>query len=374
MLVRLAAFLLALQAATAPLTDADLARLERDATARAQAVAVSGGPSALSAEIARELTSVGQYEDFYLVGAFAPAFKNFPAETVAAFRSVDMEIQYNLLLWSWRRLALPAMAPVLKSLYQSPPDDYAKMRDLALRRLFDISPSEARPFMLAELQRDELRVSMVTLNRLPDPAFPQFEPAWLRQLAEGILDERLDAAVRLERFGSPAVLADVKRLYTAGASSWSCEVRGAVLGYLARGDATTSAPLVRFAVNAPALEGEDCRDSYLKSAALRPELLARADLPPGPIAIVVKGPVPGDETRVQFAIGDQVYRSVGELLARVQQIPSGTKLSWVYEAGAAGTHPERWTTAERAAVFARVEQAAKARGMVITVSDTARHH
>ena len=245
MLVRLAALLLVLQAAAPPLTDAELARLEREATARAQAVAVSGGPSALSAEIARELASVGQYEDFYLVGIYAPAFKNFPAETVAAFRAVDMEIQYNLLLWSWRRLALPAMAPVLKSLYQSPPDDYAKMRDLALRRLFDVAPEEARPFMLAELQRDELRVSMVTLRRLPDAAFPEYEPAWLRHLADGILDERLDAAVRIERFGSPAIVADVKRLYSSAASSWSCDVRGAVLGYLARVDPAASAPLLR---------------------------------------------------------------------------------------------------------------------------------
>jgi hypothetical protein len=362
-LFRLAAIVLALQAA-GPLTDADLARLEREATARAQAIAVSGGPSALTAEIARELTSVGQYEDFYLVGTFAPAFKNFPAETVAAFRSVDMEIQYNLLLWSWRRLAIPAMTPVLKSLYQSPPDDYAKMRDLALRRLFDIAPNDARQFMLAELQRDELRVSMVTLNRLPDPAFPEFEPAWLRHLENGILDERLDAAVRIERFGSPAVLADVKRLHASGASSWSCDVRGAVLGYLARVDPKGSAEVVRSALTT-ASEGEDCHDSYLKSAALRPGLLSRVDFPKGQLEILVQGPVPGDESRVQFAIADQVYQSLEELLARLQQIPSGTKLSWVYATGVAATHPERWTPAERAALFARVQQAAAARGLAI---------
>ncbi|MEO8678671.1 MAG: hypothetical protein ABI665_06480 [Vicinamibacterales bacterium] len=364
MLFRLGVLLLAWQAA-GPLTDADLARLEREATARAQAVAVSGGPAALSAEIARELTSVGQYEDFYLVGPFAPAYRNFPAETVAAFRAVDMEIQYSLLLWSWRRLAFPAMAPVLKSLYQSPPDDYAKMRDLALRRLHDIAPDEARPFLLAELQRDELRVSMTTLDRLPDLVFPDFEGAWLRHLADGILDERLDAAVRLERFGSPAVLSDIKRLYAAGASQWSCEVRGAVLGYLARVDASGSAATVRVALNAQAPEGDDCRESYLKSAALRPQLLARVALPATPLTIVAKGPTPGDETRVQFAIGDQGYRSVEELLNRLGQLPSGATLSWVYEAGTAGTHPERWTMAERHAVFARVQQAALARGITV---------
>src|SRR5204863_9928393 len=74
----------------------DLARLEREATARAQSVAVAGGPMALAAEIARELSTIGQYEDFFYAGDLAPALKNFPGETVTAFRSVDVEIQYNL--------------------------------------------------------------------------------------------------------------------------------------------------------------------------------------------------------------------------------------------------------------------------------------
>lgn len=360
MLFRLSAILLALQAA-GPLTDADLARLEREATARAQEVAVSGGPSGLSMEIARELSSVGQYEDFYLVGAFAPAFKNFPAETVAAFRAVDMEIQYSLLLWSWRRFAFPAMAPVLKSLYQSPPEDYAKMRDLALRRLFDIAPREARPSMLAELQRDELRVSMVTLDRLPDAAFPEFESAWLRHLADGILDERLDAAARIERFGSPAVLSDVTRLYAASASAWSCEVRGAVLGYLARVDSAASAATIRSALNTPEQEGENCHEAYLRYGTLRPALLARAELPKPPVTIVVAGPAPGEENQIHFAIGDQNYVSIDELINRLQQLPVGTTASWIYQAGTAGPHPQRWTATERDAVFARVQRAVSGR-------------
>jgi len=361
MLVRLVASLLALQTAAAALTDVELARLERDATARAQAVAVSGGPSALSAEIARELASVGQYEDFYLVGTYAPAFKNFPAETVAAFRAVDMEIQYNLLLWSWRRLALPAMAPVLKSLYQAPPDDYAKMRDLALRRLFDIAPDQARPFMLAELQRDELRVSMVTLRRLPDAAFPEYESAWLRHLADGILDERLDAAVRIERFGSPAILGDVKRWYGAGALSWSCDVRGAVLGYLSRVDPAASAPILRNAFNAPAQEGEDCHAAFLRYDTLRPALLARVALPASPVTVVVVGPVPGEESRIRFRIAGEDYLSVEELTDRLRQFPAATVAAWTYETGTAGPHPQRWPAAERDAVFARVQRAVSGR-------------
>jgi hypothetical protein len=53
------------------------------------------------------------------------------------------------------------------------------------------------------------------------------------------------------------------------------------------------------------------------------------------------------------------------LLSRLGQFPTGARLSWVYEAGTAGTHPERWTMAERSAVLARVQQAASARGITV---------
>ncbi len=48
------------QGATMP-TDEELARLAREATARAQALAVAGGSAALADEIARELSAIGQY-------------------------------------------------------------------------------------------------------------------------------------------------------------------------------------------------------------------------------------------------------------------------------------------------------------------------
>lgn len=248
-------------------SDADL---ERAATARAQAVVVGGGSAALTAEIADELADLGRYEDTRLVGKFGPALKNFPQEAAAAFRLVDFEVQFNLLFWNWDRFRFSAMIPVLKALYQSPPDESAKLRDMALRRLHDLAPDEARPLMLSELGRNELRVSMTTLAVLPDRAFPAFDEVWLRGLANGVLDERIDAAVRLERFGSAAILADVKRVYAAGGPSWSCDVRAAALGYLAKHDPGPTAALVRQAAAGP--PEDSCRDEIAKAPILRPLL------------------------------------------------------------------------------------------------------
>src|SRR4029453_17100069 len=152
--------------------DEYLSILERASTARAQAIVIEGGPGALESEIAKELGDIGRYEDYFLAGALAPALRNFPNESSGAFRTLDIEPQLNILLWSWRRVSFAAMVPVLKSLYLSPKEDWAKLHDLALRRLFDLAPEEARPLMLAELERDELRVSPDTLARLGPITFP----------------------------------------------------------------------------------------------------------------------------------------------------------------------------------------------------------
>jgi hypothetical protein len=213
---------------------------EKDATAKAQAVILAGGPAALVEEFANELSDQGRFEDRVIQGNYGAALKNFPQEAALAFKKLDFEIQLNLLLSSWDRFAFPAMAPVLRALYQSPPDDSARLRDIALRRLYQLDARLTRPFMLNELQRGDLRVSMTTLGLLPDAAFPEFEEAWVRALEHGVLDERIDAAVRLERFGSPAQLTAVNRIVKEQGRRWSCDVRVATANYLARVDAKSS--------------------------------------------------------------------------------------------------------------------------------------
>ena len=253
-----------------PLLGQSTQQQERDATAKAQAIVLGSGPEALIREIAAELADLGRYEDRLLAGNFGPALKNFPQEAAQAFKRVDYEIQLNLLISNWDRLTFPAMAPVLKALYQLPPDDSSRLRDIALRRLYQLHPQDARSLMLDELQRSDLRVSMTTLTMLPDLSFPDYEQPWLRALGHGVLDERIDGAVRLERFGSPAVLAEVKQLYAAQGSGWACDVGVATLAYIVKHDRDAATLLVQDASADPA-----CRELIQKHPQLR-ELLGHA--------------------------------------------------------------------------------------------------
>jgi iron complex outermembrane receptor protein len=225
----------------------DQSQAEKDATARAQAIAVAGGPEALTTEIAAELSDLGRFEDRVLEGRFGAALKNFPREAVAAFKQQDFEIQLNLLTYSWDRFAFPAIAPVLEALYKSPPDDSAHMRDMALRRLYQLNPGQARPFILSELERSDLRLSLNTLQLLPDEELPDIEGAWVIGLRQGVLDERIDAAIRIERFGSRAIVKEVTQIYVAQGSQWTCDIRALVLKFILRHDRATAVPLVRAA-------------------------------------------------------------------------------------------------------------------------------
>ena len=251
----------ALVVATTPQSQA-----EKDATARAQAIAVSGGPQGLATEIANELADLGRFEDRVLEGRFGAALKNFPNEAVAAFKQQDFEIQLNLLTYSWERFAFPAMAPVLESLYRSPPDDSARLRDMSLRRLYQLDPVVAWPLVLAELERSDLRLSLNTLSLLPDKELPEIEGAWLIGLRQGVLDERIDAAIRIEQFGSRAIVKEVTQIYDAQGSQWSCDIRFAILKFIARHDRAAAVPLIR------AADFSGCEDLLSENVSLK-ELL-----------------------------------------------------------------------------------------------------
>jgi iron complex outermembrane receptor protein len=276
---------------------AEQSQAEKEATARAEAIAIGGGPQALTAEISAELADLGRFEDRPLEGKFGAALKNFPQEASAAFKQQDYEIQLNLLTSSWERFAFPAMAPVLQSLYQSPPDDSARVRDMALRRLYQLDAVKTRPLMLSELERPDLRVSMTTLRLLQDASFPEYGEAWVRALEHGVLDERIDAAVRIERFGSAAILPAVQRIYAEQHAAWACDVRVAALVHIAKYDRAAAQPLI-----------VDAKLSCLAEIEQHPELRSPVDLEEAIVVTAARtgGRIDDQPTRVEVLDREEV--------------------------------------------------------------------
>ena len=151
-------------------------------------------PGRLSREMRNELMKYPSDQDYFVRGAVTPAVRDFPQEAMAAFRSLSPEAQRSRLLGSWRRFADPVFLPLLRSLYESPTKGSNEVRDIALRRLFQLAPEEGRRAMRAELRRGRLRVSMETLSMLPDHTSPEEDAAEQRlDVSQALLHQRIDS-------------------------------------------------------------------------------------------------------------------------------------------------------------------------------------
>lgn len=202
-----------------------------------RARALNRVPSRLAGEMRRELMEYPADLEHFVRGVVTPALRDYPQEATAAFRSLSAEAQRSRLHGSWRRFAHSVFLPLLRSLYRSPAEASDAVRDIALRRLFELAPDEARTAMRAELRRDQPRVSMDTLAMLPDRAFPEYERRWAELLERGPAEQdRRLAAQRIERFGTEGIAASIRRFYERHDGSLSCGTRAALLAYLVRVD------------------------------------------------------------------------------------------------------------------------------------------
>jgi len=66
-------------------------------------------------------------------------------EIAVTFLNLPPDQQLNMLSSFWERLQIPAMLEPLKKVVQQPDMTQQQLRDMALRRLYDLNPSEATP-------------------------------------------------------------------------------------------------------------------------------------------------------------------------------------------------------------------------------------
>ncbi|MEO7719506.1 MAG: hypothetical protein ABIY70_25160 [Capsulimonas sp.] len=158
---------------------------------------------------------------------------------ISEFGALTPHEQYALLTdYSWPYLRDPKMLAPLRTLYQNPQgrSDY-EIRDhrtAALRRLSALSPKEGRRLLLAEIQSPHPQVNMDLLVGLPDPTLPKIEPTLAANLsAGGDLDT---ISVLIQRYGTRAILPQVKTFYSDKDDNLFCAPKAALLAYFLRVD------------------------------------------------------------------------------------------------------------------------------------------
>jgi len=143
-------------------------------------------------------------------------------EVAAAFLNLSQDQQWNLLSTFWERLRVPAMTAPLKKIVEQPNMGHQLLRDVALRRLYDLDPSEATPIFIREIRYPHLDNGMFTvkgetLGLLPNETLPQFDQMLSDRLAQN--DSRTDGldAQLIGRYSTKAILTKVKSTYESSA-------------------------------------------------------------------------------------------------------------------------------------------------------------
>lgn len=164
-----------------------------------------------------------------------------PGEVAAAFLNLSQDQQWNLLMSFWDRLKDPAMSAPLKKVTQQPNINHQMLRDLALRRLYDLDPSEATPVILEEIKHPHLDNGMFTvkgetLGLLPKETLPQFDQMLVARIEDKESRTKgLDAQL-IGRYSTKAILPRVRSVYETAPGQWDCVTEDGFVVYFLRVD------------------------------------------------------------------------------------------------------------------------------------------
>jgi hypothetical protein len=140
-------------------------------------------------------------------GPEPPWLHSIAASLIADFRSLPVTMQMNLLEHRWSAVKGPAIVPMLREiLAQSPTGRFEpSVVDIALRRLYELSPEEGREIILQEIRQPARHLAFATLAMLPDATLPELDDR---------LAERLEDLV-IVRYASRNVVKRVEAAFEA---------------------------------------------------------------------------------------------------------------------------------------------------------------
>jgi len=157
------------------------------------------------------------------------------------FLDLPLERQRNLLAYQWHTVAGPAMLPALRQLVNAPTSDQESLPDLALRRLAQLAPDDARPLLLREIQTPRRGATIATLGVLPDAELPALDDALAANLETQITEIHADL---VQRYGTRAIEPRVLASFDNTIGRLACRQQSSILAYLLRVDEATGAAML----------------------------------------------------------------------------------------------------------------------------------
>jgi hypothetical protein len=185
------------------------------------------------------------------------------APLLTASRQIVLEQFENLSIFGheqlleryWDVLRDPSLISVLKKLLTSPDRMTKGIHRTLLKRLIDLSPDEAKPYVIAEIRDPQSIVDPEILGALPDKTLPEVDQpllSLLRGMAKmpGALGEiwlARKAAVAV-RFATASIYPDLMTVYTENVKQLTVRSRASLLAYLAKQNERETLPLIEEAL------------------------------------------------------------------------------------------------------------------------------
>ena len=168
------------------------------------------------------------------------------------FGLLSTEDQQALLEYEWRVIRHPDLLPALRQILAQPagaPGRGDRVRDAALRRLYELAPAEGRQRILEEISNGNSTLDAVTLGALPDTTLPELDDELMTQLETSASPGSDLPSLLLARYASASVLPRALRRLRSWPDNGPCRSRHPLLAYVLRVSPDDGLDLIRDALS-----------------------------------------------------------------------------------------------------------------------------
>ncbi len=188
-------------------------------------------------------------------------------EVAANFGNLPAGDQNYVLRQLWPAIKSPAMIPVLEKVVNGgfvPASNWPQ--SVALRRLCELSPEVARPYILRELRSDVPRIDTSVLGLLPEKELPELDSIMVSRVLKSRDDGyRAMATALVQRYASAGIAKDLRPFMDQNIGNMTCESAANLLVYFLRVAPEDGSRLLNRAMQARGTLS--CRDNLIQRLA-----------------------------------------------------------------------------------------------------------
>jgi hypothetical protein len=177
------------------------------------------------------------------------------AEMPVLFRHLSASEQERALRESWPKFAGPAMIPALVRLAEGAGPYYSSLYSIALARLYQLSPAQARPYILKGLRDPDATLSPQVLGMLPEKELPALDHVMLKRLKARLNDgpeyQLGPASALIQRYASAAIAPQVLALALPPRGGAACDAEINLIAYSFRVSPARGTARLRQALSRP---------------------------------------------------------------------------------------------------------------------------